>query len=42
MVSENRGGIALNPYAVLAPAALLGLLTIGINLVSDEMSGRKQ
>ena len=41
MISENRGGIALNPYAILAPAVLLAMLTIGINLVSDELSGGK-
>lgn len=42
MVSENRGGIALNPSSVLLPAALLGLLTIAINLVSDSLSGVKE
>jgi peptide/nickel transport system permease protein len=38
MVSENRGGIALNAWAVLAPAALIGLLTISLNLIADRLS----
>jgi ABC-type dipeptide/oligopeptide/nickel transport system permease subunit len=44
MVSENRAGmnIALNPWAVLAPALLLGLLTVAINLLSDALSGEKR
>lgn len=39
MVSENRGGAALNPSAMLIPAALLGVLTLAINLLGDDMSG---
>ena len=35
MISENRGIISLNPWAVLAPAIMLGLFTIGLNLVAD-------
>lgn len=42
MVSENRGGLGTNPPAVLVPAALLGLLTIAINLISDALAGAKQ
>lgn len=42
MVSENRGGIAENPSAVLVPAAMLGLLTVAINLLSDSLAGGKQ
>lgn len=41
MVSENRGGMATNPWAVLAPAAMLGLLTIAITLVSDAVTERR-
>ena len=29
MISENRQYISLNPWAVLAPAAMIALLTIG-------------
>jgi ABC-type dipeptide/oligopeptide/nickel transport system permease subunit len=41
MVSENRAGmdLSLNPVAVLAPAVLLGALTVAINLLSDALSG---
>lgn len=42
MVSENRGGIAENPSAVLVPAAMLGLLTVAISLLSDSLAGGKQ
>lgn len=35
MISENRDIISLNLWAVLAPAIMLGLLTIGVNLVAD-------
>ena len=35
MVSENRSIFATNPLAVLAPAAMLALLIIGVNLVGD-------
>ncbi|MFG2526234.1 ABC transporter permease [Streptomyces sp. NPDC048527] len=42
MVSENRGSIAANPAAVLVPAALLGALTLGINLLGDALTGGKK
>jgi peptide/nickel transport system permease protein len=42
MVSENRGGIGVNPAAVLVPAAMLGLLTVAINLLSDSLAGGRQ
>jgi peptide/nickel transport system permease protein len=35
MISENREIIASNPMAVAAPALLLGLLVLGVNLVGD-------
>jgi peptide/nickel transport system permease protein len=35
MISENQQFIALNVWAVLAPAIMLALLTIGVNLVAD-------
>lgn len=35
MIAENRDILTLNPWIVLVPAALLALLTIGINLVGD-------
>ena len=38
MISENRTYIQLNPWAVLAPAAMIALLTIGINLTGDAIA----
>ncbi len=35
MVSENRVVIASNPWAILGPSILLGMLIIGVNLVGD-------
>lgn len=39
MVSENRQILALNPYSVLAPAVMIGLLTIGVTMVGDAYAG---
>lgn len=38
MISENRSGLTLNPYAVLAPAVMIALLTVAVNLVSDAIA----
>ena len=38
MISENRQYISLNPWAVLAPAAMIALLTIGVNLIGDAIA----
>ena len=38
MISENRSGLTLNAYAVLAPALLLALLTIAVNMVGDAVA----
>ncbi|WP_033287621.1 ABC transporter permease [Amycolatopsis jejuensis] len=38
MVSENRPGVDTNPLAMLIPAALLGLLTVAINLFGDSLA----
>lgn len=40
MVVENRTGLALQPWAVLAPACLIALLTITVNLGGDEIAAR--
>jgi peptide/nickel transport system permease protein len=37
MISQNREYIAINPWAVAAPAALIAMLTIGINLMGDAI-----
>jgi peptide/nickel transport system permease protein len=38
IISENRGGLTLNPYVILVPAALISLLTISFNLVGDAIA----
>jgi peptide/nickel transport system permease protein len=38
MISENRSGLTLNPYAVLAPAVMIALLTIAVNMVGDAVA----
>lgn len=35
MISENQNYLSLNPYSVVAPAAMLALVTVGVNLVAD-------
>jgi peptide/nickel transport system permease protein len=37
MINENRASLDLNPWALLAPAIMIGLLTVGINLVADGL-----
>jgi peptide/nickel transport system permease protein len=38
MISENREFISVNVLAVVAPAAMIALLTIGINLAGDGIA----
>lgn len=38
MISENRQYISLNYLAVVAPAAMIALLTIGVNLTGDAIA----
>lgn len=38
MISENRSILALNPWAVAAPAVPLALLVVGMNLVGDTVA----
>jgi peptide/nickel transport system permease protein len=37
MINENRAGLALNPWAVIVPAMLIALLTIGTNILADAI-----
>jgi peptide/nickel transport system permease protein len=37
MINENRAGLALNPWAVIIPALLIALLTVGTNLLTDAV-----
>ena len=36
MISENQAYVDLNPWAVVAPAVMLALITIGVNLFADS------
>ncbi len=38
MINENRSGLPLNPWAVIVPAALIALLTIGTNTFTDAIA----
>jgi peptide/nickel transport system permease protein len=38
MVNENQVGLPLNPWAVIVPAALIALLTIGTNTLTDAIA----
>jgi peptide/nickel transport system permease protein len=38
IISENRDGLALNPWVILVPAALIALLTVSLNLVGDAVA----
>jgi peptide/nickel transport system permease protein len=38
MINDNRLGLSLNPWAVIAPAVLIALLTIGTNTFSDAIA----
>jgi peptide/nickel transport system permease protein len=38
MISENRAGMTIQPWAVIVPAATIALLAVGINLVADAIA----
>lgn len=38
MINENRIGLTLQPWAVVLPVAAIGLLTVGMNLVTDGIA----
>lgn len=38
MIAENRVGLTTNPWSVIVPAALIAMLTVGINFFSDAVS----
>ena len=38
MINENRSGLVLNPWAVVVPALLIALLTIGANTFTDAVA----
>lgn len=38
MVAEGRGFITLQPWATLAPAAMIALLSVSLNLIADALT----
>jgi peptide/nickel transport system permease protein len=38
MINENRIGLTQNPWGVVAPAALIALLTVGVNTLTDAVA----
>ena len=38
MIQENRIGLSSNPWAVIVPAVLIALLTIGVNTYTDAVA----
>jgi len=38
MINENRIGLSVNPWGVIVPAALIALLTIGMNTFTDAIA----
>ncbi len=38
MISENRAGITINAWAVVAPALMIAALTVSINLIADAIA----
>ena len=38
MINENRDGLSVNPWAVIVPALLIALLTIGTNTFTDAFA----
>jgi peptide/nickel transport system permease protein len=38
MINENRIGLVVNPWAVIVPAGLIALLTIGLNTYTDAIA----
>jgi ABC-type dipeptide/oligopeptide/nickel transport system permease subunit len=39
MISENRAGIGINPWAVVSPAVMIGALTVSVNIIADALAG---
>jgi ABC-type dipeptide/oligopeptide/nickel transport system permease subunit len=38
MMTENRSGMTFQPWAVIAPALMLAILTVGVNLLADSIA----
>ncbi|WP_433492476.1 ABC transporter ATP-binding protein/permease [Nocardia grenadensis] len=42
MITENRSGFALQPWSVLAPALLIMVLVVSVNMFSDRVLGYRR
>lgn len=40
MASENRAIISVNPWATVVPAAMIGLLSVGVSFIADSVTQR--
>ena len=38
MINENRIGLVVNPWAVIVPAGLIAVLTVGLNTFTDAIA----
>ena len=38
MINENRLALSIQPWAVLAPVIIIGIFTIGTNLMADGIA----
>lgn len=38
MINENRVGLIVQPYSVIVPVALIAILAVGVNLVTDGVA----
>jgi peptide/nickel transport system permease protein len=38
MINENRIGLVVNPWAVIVPASLIAILTVGLNTFTDAIA----
>jgi peptide/nickel transport system permease protein len=38
MINENRIGLVVNPWAVIVPAGLIAILTVGLNTFTDAIA----
>lgn len=41
MINENQSGLSLNPWSVLAPALVIAVLTVALNIVADGINRRR-
>ena len=40
MINQNKGGLTLQPWPVVAPVLCIAVITVGANLLSDVLRTR--